>query len=356
MYVDIELDAIIEVAHQKRASDIHFDTTQLGLEARFRCDGLLSRYETIDRAYQEQMINRIKVLSGMDISEKRIPQDGRWKWNRHQIQEQNIGDKKFIRQGISDYKEITMRVSSMPSIYGETIVCRLMGNEGSYKSLVELGMSEELYTHVQELLKRPYGLLTINGPTGAGKSATLYSMLMMLPRSTTKLICLEDPVEADIEGAIQVGINEKIGLTFSKGLRAILRQDPDSIMIGEIRDNETARLAVQAALTGHRVLSTIHTNTSLGVIDRLQYMGVEPYLIKATLMGAIAQRLVRKLDGNGQYSGRTALFELMEVPMQQPNWHMPDEFMVTTLEVSAKSAIEQGITSLEEVQRVGLLI
>ena len=230
-----------------------------------------------------------------------------------------------------------------------------MGNEGSHKDLKALGMCANIFDHVKRLLKRPYGLLLICGPTGSGKTATLYAMLRMLNLEETKLICLEDPVEAEIKGAIQIGINEKIGFTFAKGLRSVLRQDPDTIMIGEIRDKETAELAVKSALTGHRVLSTIHTNTALGVVTRLMDMGVEPYLIRATLMGAIAQRLVRKFDGTS-YHGRTALFEYLEIPANSPHWDQLETHLLLSLEESAREAVSQHVTSIEEVHRCGLML
>lgn len=338
MYVDITLDTLIVYAINHGSSDIHFDPIETGMRIRLRLDGLLEDYETITCSDADLLVNRIKVFSGMDISEKRVPQDGRWEWS------------------YKDYRA-TMRVSSLPSLYGETIVCRLMGNDGGYKSLVQLGMSLELAHRMEELLKRPYGLITICGPTGSGKTATLYAMLRMLNLKETKLICLEDPVESTIEGAIQIGINEKIGFSFSKGLRAVLRQDPDSIMIGEIRDNETAQLAVKAALTGHRVLTTVHTNTAAGVVSRLIDMGVEPYLLRATLIGSLSQRLVRKLDIDGKhYKGRFGIFEYLEIPYGPVNWERMDSYVFISLADSAQIAIEQGLTTLEEVHRAGLLL
>ena len=232
-----------------------------------------------------------------------------------------------------------------------------MGNEGVHKNLLELGMSAELQEKIIALLKRPYGLITICGPTGSGKTATLYAMLRMLNLKETKLICLEDPIEAKIDGAIQIGINEKIGFTFSKGLRTVLRQDPDSIMIGEIRDNETAQLAVKAALTGHRVITTVHTNTALGVIGRLVDMGVEPYLLHATLIGSLSQRLVRRIDSiTHSYQGRLGLFEYVELPPSNIDWNHVDTYMYLSLQDSAHVAIESGITTLEEVHRAGILL
>ena len=338
MYVDVALDSIITYAITVGASDIHFDPILNGIQVRLRIDGLLTEYMLVDATDADMLVNRIKVFSGMDISEKRLPQDGRWEWS------------------VKSYA-VTMRVSSLPSLYGEAIVCRLMGNEGVHKNLVELGMDAELREKIAALLKRPYGLITICGPTGSGKTATLYAMLRMLNLKETKLICLEDPVEATIEGAIQIGINEKIGFTFSKGLRTVLRQDPDSIMIGEIRDNETAQLAVKAALTGHRVITTVHTNTALGVIGRLVDMGVEPYLLHATLIGSLSQRLVRRIDSTTHsYQGRLGLFEYLEIPFSDIDWDHVEQYMFTSLQDSAHLAINSGITTLEEVHRAGILL
>ena len=336
MYVDVTLDDIILYALEHRVSDIHFDPTKSGVQIRLRQDGLLQTHMTVSNEEADLIINRIKVCSTLDISEKRLPQDGRWAWSHKDT-------------------SVTMRVSTLPSLYGETLVCRLMGNEGSHKDLKALGMRADIYDHIEQLLKRPYGLLLICGPTGSGKTATLYAMLRMLNLEETKLICLEDPVEAEIKGAIQIGINEKIGFTFAKGLRSVLRQDPDTIMIGEIRDKETAELAVKSALTGHRVLSTIHTNTAIGVVTRLMDMGVEPYLIRATLMGAIAQRLVRKFDGTS-YHGRTALFEYLEIPTNSAQWNQLEAHVLLSLEDSAREAVAQHVTSIEEVHRCGLML
>ncbi|ETS93372.1 MULTISPECIES: GspE/PulE family protein [Veillonella] len=336
MYVDVTLDDIILCALQHNVSDIHFDPMEEGVYVRFRQDGLLQTHMTLPDEEADLVLNRIKVCSALDISEKRLPQDGRWVWKHRN-------------------ESVTMRVSTLPSLYGETVVCRLMGNEGSHKSLEALGMPQHIFEHIKKLLQRPYGLMLICGPTGSGKTATLYSMLRMLNLRETKLICLEDPVEAEIKGAIQIGINEKIGFTFAKGLRSVLRQDPDTIMIGEIRDRETAELAVKSALTGHRVLSTIHTNTAMGVVTRLMDMGVEPYLIRATLIGAVAQRLVRRFDGT-VYHGRTALFEYLEIPLNEADWDNLASHLLLSLEDSANDAVQRHITSLEEVHRCGLLL
>lgn len=336
MLVDMALDEILRSASQEKISDIHFDSRQNGLCIRYRRDGLLETVRTVAPEEGQQMINRIKVMSGLDISEKRLPQDGRLQWQ-------------------DGTYEMTMRISTLPSMYGETVVCRIMGNEGSHKTLMELGMKEELFERVSHILERPYGLFLVSGPTGSGKSATLYSILRMIAREDSKLICLEDPVEASIEGAIQVGINDKIGLSFANGLRSVLRQDPDTIMIGEIRDQETARLAIQAALTGHKVFSTIHTNTAAGVVGRLVDMGVEPYLVEATLLGSLSQRLVRRYNQEAQaYAGRFAIYEYFEPPRNQAFIGKEEDWVVTHLEEAMAEAIKAGLTTKEEGMRLGL--
>lgn len=336
-HVELGLDRLIGQAVREKASDIHFDATKEGALIRFRIDGVLNVFEQIEKNIADKLINRIKILSGMDISEKRLPQDGRWCW-----QDKNK-------------KEIMLRVSSLSSVYGETIVCRIVGNENCYKSLSELGMADEMIQTVTELLHRPYGLLLISGPTGSGKTSTLYALLRMLNTVTDNVISLENPVEADIPGAIQVQINPKAGLTFPKALRAVLRQDPDTIMVGEIRDRETAELAVQAALTGHRVLATIHTNTALGVRERLLDMGIEDYLVRATLLGAIAQRLVRRITSSG-ICGRMAIYELLALPNKAIDWQNCEQYVNPTLRRSAERAVREGLTTEDEIRRSGIEI
>lgn len=330
-HVDLELDHIIEEAVIKGASDIHFNPIKDGLVVRYRIGGLLQEITRIDKENGEKLINRIKVVSYLNLSERRLPQDGRW-----------------------NFDSVTMRVSTLPSIYGETIVCRLLKNIGANASLFSLGISAELEHQMLDVLARPHGLFLICGPTGSGKSATLYALIGKLHSSSENIISLEDPVEAEIPGVVQVQINEKVGLTFAEGLRSILRQDPDTIIVGEIRDKETAKLAVEAALTGHRVLSTIHTNTACEVVNRLVDMGVEKYLIEATLNGVLSQRLVRRIPI--EENRRIGVFELLKLPKENMNWNTLPNFLVETLITSAQKLIAAGITTVEELQRKGISI
>lgn len=368
--VEFELDEIIREAMESKASDIHFDAVKGGILIRFRIDGVLEFYRTIVGREAEQIMNRIKILSGLDISEKRLPQDGRWCWqdvsenassdnhfSKHLNETlENFGDM-ITHSESSKVKEVLLRVSSLPAIYGETIVCRIVGNENCYKSLTELGMTEEVRQSVEAILRRPYGLFLISGPTGSGKTSTLYALLRLLNTKAENVISLENPVEADIPGAIQVQINPKAGLTFPRALRAVLRQDPDTIMVGEIRDRETAELAVQAALTGHRVLATIHTNTALGVRERLLDMGIEDYLLKATLLGALAQRLVRRVTSTGAH-GRLALYELWAIPAKVSHWDSVElaSYVNPTLQTSAAMAVQQGLTTKQAILQSGICL
>lgn len=396
-HVEAELDRIVNDAIQAKASDIHFDAVADGVLVRLRIHGRLVIKEHIGNTGADQLINRIKIESGMDIGEKRLPQDGRWSWQQNLKRlETRLGaglsgrsDKsdradrfdRADRSGLADISGIPsnleksgkwgqtalwheasrddypnpsymLRVSSLPSVHGETLVCRLVGNENCYKTLEELGMSEDVYKRVCHLLKRPHGLYLISGPTGSGKTSTLYAMLRLINGVEENVISLENPVEAEIPGAIQVQINPKIGLTFSKALRSVLRQDPDTIMIGEIRDVETAELAVRAALTGHRVLATIHTNDAVGVQERLLDMGIPDYLVRATLVGALAQRLVRIKTADGM--GRRAIYELLDLSEKDINWNRLDDYVNPTLESSGKVLLEAGLTTEEELIKAGI--
>ena len=366
-HVEAELDRIVNDAIQAKASDIHFDAVADGVLVRLRIHGRLVIKEHIGNVGADQLINRIKIESGMDIGEKRLPQDGRWSWQRNLKRlDTRLGagmSGKSDRRGSTavwhesdreDYANPSymLRVSSLPSIHGETLVCRLVGNENCYKTLEELGMCGDVYKRVCQLLKRPHGLYLISGPTGSGKTSTLYAMLRLINGVEENVISLENPVEAEIPAAIQVQINPKIGLTFSKALRSVLRQDPDTIMIGEIRDVETAELAVRAALTGHRVLATIHTNDAVGVRERLLDMGIPDYLVRATLVCALAQRLVRIKTADSM--GRRAIYELLDLSEKDIDWSHLNEYVSPTLESSGKALLEAGMTTAEELVKAGV--
>lgn len=268
--------SIIEQAVRRRASDIHFEPMKEGIRIRFRIDGDLMETMTYDRSIYTAIIARLKVISGMDISEKRKPQDGRMTMH-------------------IDHVEYDVRVSALPTVHGEKVVMRLADKERLTRDKSELGLSAEDLKKFDRMLAYPHGLILVTGPTGSGKSTTLYTALSELNRESVNIVTVEDPVEADLEGVSQIQVNPKAELTFASALRSILRQDPDIIMIGEIRDSETAQIAVQASITGHLVVSTLHTNTTWASIARLLNMGVEPYLIADALVGVVAQRLLRRL-------------------------------------------------------------
>ena len=272
---------ILDAIH-RRASDIHIETGQLGVFIKYRIDGVLyPASEPIDLHFQSPIISRLKVMSELDISERRIPQDGRFK----------------IR--LSD-KTIDFRVSIMPSVFGEDAVIRILDKESiasSLKglSLESLGMNEREISRFRKKIREPYGMVLVTGPTGSGKSTTLYAALSEIHSGVEKIITIEDPVEYMLHGVLQIPVNEKKGLTFAKGLRSILRHDPDKIMVGEIRDPETAQIAVQSALTGHLVFTTVHANNVFDVLGRFIHMGIDPYNFVSCLNCVMAQRLVRKL-------------------------------------------------------------
>lgn len=273
--VDIVNKIIVDAA-RNGASDIHFDHYDRCLKVRIRIDGILNDYADIPNEVKNNVITRIKILSGMNITETRLPQDGAIK--------SNLG-------GL----DLDMRVSSLPTKKGEKMVIRILDYSRSKKGLEYLFFSEENYKKILKMISEPNGIILVTGATGSGKSTTVYSFLQKLNAKGTNLITVEDPVEMDIEGVNQVQVNSEIGLDFATVLRSVLRQDPNIIMIGEIRDSETARIAVRASITGHLVLSTLHTNNSLTTIERLLDMEVERYLLASALSGIVSQKLARKL-------------------------------------------------------------
>ena len=270
------VNEIIYTAAEAGASDIHFDPTEKTVKVRFRIDGFLIDYTIIPPNIRKNLIARIKIISGMDITESRLPQDG------------------AIKTTIKDIN-LDMRVSSLPTNEGEKIVIRILDYSASLKGLDSLGFSPNNLRKIKELIKEPNGIILVTGATGTGKSTTVYSILQTLNTPEVNLVTVEDPVEMDIKGVNQVQVNSDIGLDFATVLRSILRQDPNVIMIGEIRDSETAQIAVRASITGHLVLSTIHTNNSLNTIERLLDMDVERYLLASSLEGIISQKLARRL-------------------------------------------------------------
>ena len=270
------VNSIIERAVNERASDIHVEPREGELIVRMRIDGLMRDILTVPKNLQSSVISRIKIMSGLDIAEKRIPQDGRFN----------------VR--IKD-KNIDLRVSTLPTVYGEKIVARLLDKSGNNISKEAIGLTGPDLAKYERLLRIPSGVILIVGPTGSGKSTTMYTMINDLNTREVNLVTLEDPVEYNVNGINQVPINEKTGMTFASGLRAILRQDPDIIAVGEIRDGETADIAMRAAITGHVVLSTIHTNDAVGTVERLNDIGVANYLTASALKGVISQRLVRRI-------------------------------------------------------------
>ncbi|MGI5850159.1 MAG: GspE/PulE family protein [Christensenellales bacterium] len=270
------VNSIFEQAVKAKASDIHVEPTDNNVRVRMRIDGQLLSVLTIPKKVQSAVLTRLKIIGKMDIAEKRLPQDGRYK---------------LILAG----NEIDVRMSSLPTVHGEKIVMRLLDKKNFLISKDRLGFSKNNISKFNALLQNPHGIILITGPTGSGKSTTLYTMLSELNNNTQNIITVEDPVEYTIAGINQVQVNSKAGLNFSTGLRSILRQDPDIIMIGEIRDQETVNIAIRAAITGHLVLSTIHTNDAPGTISRLIDMGVPPYMLAASLVGVLSQRLVKKI-------------------------------------------------------------
>ncbi|MGL4521795.1 MAG: GspE/PulE family protein [Bacilli bacterium] len=270
------VNQLIESAVTMGASDIHFDPSEKQIDVRFRVDGVLRTEKTLPKAMQNMITARIKIMGNLDITELRVPQDGR------------------IRLQVSN-QIVDLRLSTLPTIYGEKIVCRILVITNSLQQIDNLEFSRSNLNKFKELIVRPNGIILITGPTGSGKSSTLYAVLNELNEETVNIITVEDPVEYRLKGINQIQVQPTVGLTFAAGLRSILRQDPDIVMIGEIRDKETADIAVRASLTGHLVLSTLHTNDSISTVTRLLDMGIEPFLVASSVNGIVSQRLVRRI-------------------------------------------------------------
>lgn len=376
------VNKIIEQAVNERASDIHIEALEDEVRVRYRIDGAMQEITRYPKDLQSAIVARIKIVSGMNISEKRAPQDGRMTLIFNRV-------------------EYDLRVSSLPTTFGEKVVMRIASKAGLNKEKSELGFQEEELKRFDGILKHPHGIILVTGPTGSGKSTTLYTVLNELNGGEVNIITVEDPVEADVDGINQVQVNEKAGLTFASALRSILRQDPDIIMIGEIRDEETASIAVKAAITGHLVVSTLHTNSAASTVTRLEDMGIEPYMVADSVVGIIAQRLVRRLCpkcrvekqltdtdklrlhlrgdsnpmiyepsengcaycNNSGYRGRIGVYEIMPITPalreiisrgggaeEIQNAALKEG--LTTLRLGAAKLVLKGITSIAEVERV----
>lgn len=341
---------IIQQAIDANSTDIHIEPWEDLIQVRFRQDGILITSETAPKSLQAGLVTRIKILSGLNISERRLPQDGR------------------MRLSIRG-QEIDFRVSVMPSVHGETLVLRILERSANLIKLIDLGFDPKAEKQLARLLQSSNGIFLVTGPTGSGKTTTLYSLINMLNAGDKKIFTVEDPVEYRLEGITQLQINPAIDLDFPQALRSVLRQDPDIILIGEIRDVETARIAIQAALTGHLVLSTLHTNSAIGAVTRLRDMGIDDYLIGATLKGVLGQRLVRKLTHQHkdktekQYMGRTVLYEIAETNEKiskaiSASANQTEIEMIVQqdgmlpINKYAEKLISKGITSKEEIARV----
>ncbi|TCS83983.1 GspE/PulE family protein [Tepidibacillus fermentans] len=350
------IDRLIDFCLSFDASDIHIEPFEKKALIRYRVDGFLKIYEEINLQHQKAILTRIKVLADLNVAEKRLPQDGAITIDQDGL--------------VTD-----LRISILPTIYGEKMVIRLLKKEPRFKKIEELGMSEIVQIQYQRVLKQTNGLILITGPTSSGKTTTLYASLHFLNQVSHNITTLEDPVEYKIEGINQVQVQTEIGLTFARGLRSILRQDPNVIMIGEIRDKETANIAIEAALTGHLVLSSLHTYDSASAITRLLDMGIEPYLVASAIQMILAQRLVRKrcncqgadpncisCSGEG-YIGRFAIFEglpivdsIRELILQQASTQeirsKMRELHYKQLQDILMEKVEQGETTIEEFHRV----
>ncbi len=288
------VNAIIFKASSERASDVHIEPFEDRLKVRFRVDGVLHDVASEDKSFQPAILSRVKVMAGLNIAEKRLPQDGR------------IGLK------IAG-KDVDIRVSTVPTQFGERIVMRLLDKSGAVLDINQLGVDDRNLKLITKLLQKPNGIILVTGPTGSGKTTTLYACLTYINQPDLNILTVEDPIEYQLDGVGQMQVNPKIDFTFASGLRAILRQDPDVVMVGEIRDGETAEIAIQASLTGHLVLSTLHTNDSAGAVTRLVDMGVEPFLVSSSLLAVVAQRLVRRLCKHCKVPGEITDEEIREL-------------------------------------------
>lgn len=372
------LNSLLVHGYTTRASDIHIEPFEKQTVVRLRTDGMLVDYVTLAASVNKQLIARIKIMSGLDIAERRVPQDG------------------HFRQIIDGY-DMNVRVSTLPTVYGEKAVLRYLATNTKLDHMESYGMNEENYKKMQTILRNPNGIIYITGPTGSGKTTTLYMILDTLAQKPINVSTVEDPVERTLPRINQTQVNVLAGMTFAAGLRALLRQDPDVIMVGETRDGETAEISVRAAITGHLVCSTLHTNDALSSIVRLEDMGVEPYLVANSVVGIVAQRLMRKvcpnckeeyvpdtvecdamgahpakvvrgkgchMCNNTGYKGRIAIHEIVvidkkmrrmiadRVPMDDITAYAVNEQGMTTLKSAALQLVEEGVTSVEEMLKI----
>ncbi|MDR0212752.1 MAG: Flp pilus assembly complex ATPase component TadA [Comamonas sp.] len=340
------LNALLTQAARDGASDIHIEPYERHSSVRFRVDGDLREVVQPNRALHAALISRLKIMADLDIAEKRLPQDGRIS----------------LRLGT---RAIDVRVSTLPSAHGERAVLRLLDKSESKLSLEAVGMQGETLRRFTHMTAQPHGIVLVTGPTGSGKTTTLYAALSRMDASRSNIMTVEDPIEYELAGVGQTQVNAKIDLTFAKALRAILRQDPDVIMIGEIRDFETAQIAIQASLTGHLVLATLHTNDASSAVTRLIDLGVEPFLLSSSLLGVLAQRLVRKIDTTepSGYRGRTGIFEMLvvddtiraQIHRQASEAEIRDTALAAGMRLmrdDGERLVREGITTPEEVLRV----
>lgn len=321
------INALLTEAVKEGASDIHIEPFENRLVVRFRLDGVLREVLSPQKAVAQPVVSRIKIMAKLDIAEKRLPQDGR------------------ISLKIAG-RPVDVRVSTIPAGHGERVVLRLLDKQAGKLDLTQLGMAHDTLTLLLDMIQRPHGIILVTGPTGSGKTTTLYSSLLRLNDQSRNIMTVEDPIEYYIDGVGQTQVNTKVDMSFARGLRAILRQDPDAVMVGEIRDLETAQIAVQASLTGHLVLSTLHTNSAVGAVTRLRDMGVEPFLLSSSLIGVVAQRLVRMLDPAQRESYTATAGELSAFGK---NGILPPTFYRPSSSLPGRHAGYRGRTGLYEL-------